>query len=95
MIDIQKTFEKCQDNYLKFKDLENKLHSRPDICAFLLIDKLLPSNNDIVSAAEHDVIYLDCDIEELSKVATEEDILMLCKCGVIYDSDYDCLSMFV
>lgn len=95
MIDLDATFEKHNDDYLKFERVENKLHSRPDLCAFLLLDKLLPNDGrDMVCAAEHDEIFLDADCEKLAEVATEEDILTLTRCGVHYDSYTDSLAMF-
>jgi hypothetical protein len=49
----------------------------------------------MVSAAEHDEIYLSIDMEDFAKVASEEDILFLTRCGVRFDEEYDCLAMFV
>ena len=96
MIDLYATFEKHNDEHIKFERVENKLHSRPDICAFLLLDKLLPNDGrDIVSAASHDEIWLDVDCDKLAEVATDDDILMLVRCGVMFDSSTDSLSMFV
>jgi hypothetical protein len=95
MIDIPELFDKYDSDHLKFDRVENKLHHRADICAFLLLDKLLPRNRDMIQAASHDEIFLDANLEELAKVATEDDILMLTRCGVHYDSDTDSLSMFV
>jgi len=95
MIDVEATFEKYEDEFLKFDRVQNKLHSRRDICAFLLIDKLLPrAGMDMVCAAEHDEIYLDADVEKLAEVATEEDILTLVRCGVHFESSTDSLAMF-
>jgi hypothetical protein len=95
MIDLEATFEKHNDEYMKFERVENKLHSRPDLCAFLLLDKLLPNEGrDMVCAAAHDKIFLDADPEKLAEVATEEDILTLTRCGVRYDSGTGSLAMF-
>lgn len=94
MINIKDTFAELDDEYMEFKRIENPLSSRPDLCAFILLDKLCPGNNDIISASEHDEFYLSIDVEELAKVATKEDILTLNRCGVRYDSGYDCLCMF-
>ena len=95
MIDLKETFEKCDDDYRKFDRVENKLHSRPDLCAFLLLDKLMPrAGRDMVYAAEHDEIYLDVDCEKLAEVATENDILTLTRCGVRYNSETESLAMF-
>lgn len=49
----------------------------------------------MVSAAEHDEIYLDVSGEELCAVATEADLIYLHRCGVRYDSSTDSLAMFV
>lgn len=96
MIDIKAAFERCDDEYIKFERVENKLHNRPDICAFLLLDRLMPaSGKDMVCAAANDEIFLSVDCEKLAEVATEDDILMLSRCGVRYDSENDCLAMFV
>ena len=95
MIDLEATFEKYNDDYLEFERVENKLHSRPDLCAFLLLDKLMPhEGRDMVCAAAHDEIFLDADLEKLAEVATEDDILTLTRCGVHYDSETDSLAMF-
>jgi hypothetical protein len=95
MIDIKEAFNKYNDEYLQFDHVENQLNQRPDICAFLLIDKLLPNaRKDIITCAEHDIFYLDVDCEKLAEVATEDDILTLSRCGVHYDSESDSLAMF-
>lgn len=97
MIDVKATFEQHDDEFLKFDRIpaERKLHRRPDLCAFLLLDKLVPGTEDIVSGAEHDEIFVRVDAEDLAKVATEDDILTLARCGVRYSDEYDCLAMFV
>lgn len=79
----------------KFERVEVKFTQRADLHAFILLDKLLPSNTDIISAAEHDEIYLDVDIEELAKVITHEQVLELIRCGISYDSYHDSLYSFV
>ena len=96
MIDLSVIFEKYDDDYLKFDRVEKKFSQRPDLCAFILLDKLLPNAAlDMISAAEHDEIFLEVDCDKLAEVATEEDILMLTRCGVRYDDDLDGLAMFV
>lgn len=98
MIDLEAMFGKHEDEYLRFDRIENPPNKRPDICGFLKLDELLPQvaqTRDIVSAAEHDQIFLDASPDELAKVATEEDIIYLHRCGIRYDGDYDCFAMFV
>ena len=87
MIDLKATFDKYADEYIKFENVELKLHSRPDVCAFLLLDKLVPGEGqDIISDAQRDEVYLDTDCAKLAEVATERDILTLIRCGVQYNS---------
>jgi hypothetical protein len=74
---------------------ERRLHRRPDINAFLLLDRLSPGDRDMVSAGEHDEIFLDVEPHELMKVASEEDLLDLMRCGVFYDSEANSLVMLV
>ena len=93
MLDLTEIFNKYRDEYLEFKKVENKLSSRPDLHAFILLDRLVPGHRDIVTEAAHDEIFLDTDTEELAKVATEEDIISLIRCGVrVIDGEY--LGMF-
>ncbi len=76
------------DEFLKFARVKNKLSNRPDLHAFQLLDRLVPGNRDIVSAAEHDKIWLEIEPGVLAAVATEADVIDLVRCGVgLYDSD--------
>lgn len=96
MLDLKATFEKHEDEYSRFNNVENKASNRPDLCAFLTLDRLAPGKQgDIVTAAEHDEIWLDIDLEDLAANATEDDILLLVRCGVRLDSDVESLAMFV
>jgi len=95
-VNIEELFKKYTNEYLHFERVDNPLSTRPDLSAFLLLDKLLGySNEDILSCAGHDEVFLSADVEELAKVASEEDIITLIRCGVRYSSEYDCLCMFV
>lgn len=95
MINIKDTIEKYNDDHCKFEKVKNKLNNRPDLHAFLLLDKLLPENKNMISAVSYDIIYLNIDIKELSKKITEEQVHELVCCGIMYESSYDCLSKFV
>lgn len=94
-INIQNEYAKLEDESLEFAGIETKLSSRPDIHAFILLNQLLPGDRDMVSAAEHDQIWLDVDLDALAEVATADHIRQLETCGVHYDSSYDALYMFV
>lgn len=94
-LDLEAVFAAHNDEYLKFDRVRNKLSKRPDMHAFRMLDGLVPSTSDLISAAEHDEIWLDVDLVHLANVANEYDIRDLIRCGVRYDSDTDSLCMFV
>jgi hypothetical protein len=86
---IKETFERYIDagEYLAFNRIpeSERLSQRPDLCAFIFLDKLFPTKNrnDIVCAAEHDEIYLDVSNRQLLEAdITDEQILYLVRCGV-------------
>lgn len=97
MMDLEAIFEKYTDtDFLEFGRVHNPPNSRPDLCAFLVLDRLVPRpGRDMVTSAEHDVIWLGVEPDKLAEVATEEDILTLVRCGVRYDSSVESLTMFV
>lgn len=92
--DLDEFFEDHEDEFLKFDRIENKRHARPDVHAFLLLDSLLPGDEDIVCGASHDEIYLNVDVEKLLEIITEDQLIELHRCGVLYDEDYDGLMMY-
>lgn len=88
-------FEKhLEGEFLKFERIDNKLSGRRDIHAFILLDSLVPRDKDIVTAAEHDQIWLDVEPNELAPHITETQIIDLLRCGVFYDVGVG-LSMYV
>jgi hypothetical protein len=95
-MDVREAFERFNEaEFLRFDRIKNPPVRRPDLCAFTLIDKLVPDSGDIISGAEHDVIYLSVDIDDIEDTATEDDVLYLTRCGVLLNNEYDCLMMFV
>jgi len=88
-------FEKYDEEFLQFDKVLDRTSHRPDLHAFVLLDKIIPGSTDIVSGAEHDEIFLGIDLEEFARRVTEEQIVELNQCGVRYASEYDCLAMFV
>jgi hypothetical protein len=96
MIDLHEIFKKFNIEHLAFERVENPPSSRCDLCAFLLLDKLLPgAGKRIIGSAERDQIFLSIDCKALAEVASENDILTLVRCGVFYDRSVDSLTMFV
>jgi len=64
-----------------------KPHPRPDISAMITLDRLSPGSGRIVSAAEHDEIWFDAEIESVAANATPADIKLLAACRVRLDGD--------
>lgn len=95
MISLFEHYLENTDEHHKFDRIKNPVTKRPDLQAFMILDTLLPSDDDIIAAAEHDIIYLAPDIDDLAAVITEDDFLALIRCGISYDRHYDCLYMFV
>lgn len=96
-MDIHERWELVTKNgseFLKFELVQNKLSNRPDLHAFLLLDKLFPATNDIIDGAEHDKIYLRIDDDQVETL-TDEEILELSYCGVMHDEETGGLSMFI
>lgn len=98
-MNIRELFEKLSgddngDEYLMFDRIEKKLSTRPDMHAFIMLDKLVPGNRDMVSAAEHDQIWLAVSIDDLESVASTDEVIDLYRCGVFLDDDGDSLTMF-
>ena len=87
--------EEASKEFHCFEKVENKLSNRADLHAFLLLDKICPvDDGEIITAAEHDIIYLGIDMESFAKVATKEILVELTRCGVIFDSSEECLIMY-
>lgn len=94
-INLDEAFEAAEGEYLKFERVENNLSGRPDLHAFLLLEKLLPGGDrDLICASEHDEYWLDVDCEKLAEVATQDDINNLSRCGVRFDRDIESLCLF-
>lgn len=89
--------EKYEDEFLKFDAIpaEQRFSNRPDLHAFMLLDRLVPGKHDIVEASEHDEFFLSVSPDELdASGATEDQLIQLHRCGVRFDSSYGCLAMF-
>ncbi len=98
MIDLESAFEKYSGEYLKFSliDADKRLSPRPDIHAFLLLDKILPPSHkgiEMVLFASPNSIALAVDCGDFAEVATEENIRDLVRCGIRYEDNS--LQMFV
>jgi len=85
-------FERHNDEFLKFERIPkcDLKHPRKDLCAFMYLHERFGGEGGAIAGAEHDQIWLDWDYELL----TEEDVIYVLRCGVMYDSETDSLSMF-
>lgn len=93
--DIEKAFKLAEDDFLEFEKVENPPSGRPDLCAFLLLDRLVPGDRDVISDAEHDHVWLGgIDAKKFKKAATQEDVVYLRRCGVGWDREAGMLCMF-
>lgn len=91
---LRDLFEKRDAEFLRF-DLAGRTGiTRQDLTAFILLDQLCPSSGNIIGGSYYDEIYLNIGVEELAKVITEEQVIELIRCGVMYDVQRDSLCMF-
>jgi UPF0288 family protein (methanogenesis marker protein 3) len=89
---IKAMFEEATERWLGRPYV--KPEARQDLLAFNLINQLVPGTADIVSAAEHDEIWLSVDPEQLEKAGiTQAQVDELVRCGVYYHDDLDSLHM--
>jgi hypothetical protein len=86
---IEERFSMFDKEYLKFNRIENPLSTRPDMHAFIMLDRIFPGTGDMVSSAEHDEIFLG--IVPDGGVLTDDQICDLVRCGVRYDEEAFCL----
>lgn len=82
---IEGAFKRHEGEHLKFARVQNKRSNRPDLHAFMLLDELVPGDSDMIAAAEHDQIFLSVEAGDIVRVASEEQIEELVRCGVRYD----------
>lgn len=96
--EIHQLWESLTDEFLLEKRIaaDNRPFRSTDLCAFAYLDKLFPDdkNRDMVSAAEHDQIWLRITEEQIASL-TKDDVLYLTRCGVFHDDEASVLSMFV
>lgn len=87
-------FAQFANEYGKFSLISSPLSTRSDMHAFILLDRLVPGSKQMISASEHDEVYLGVDPDCLNAVATDEHIRELVRCRVRYDESTDSLCLF-
>lgn len=91
--EMKEVWGEFSSEYGRFERVEKPRSQRRDLHAFLLLDELFPGTGGMVTAAEHDEIYLGVSGREAARVLTREQVLELVRCGIRYS--YEGLQMFV
>jgi hypothetical protein len=80
-----------------FHRVVNPLHPCPDICAMLLLHKLVPRPRGAyaIAWAVTGHIHFNVDLDKLASVITEDEVRTLAFCGVTYQRNSDGLEMGV
>ena len=84
----EEQFEKFNEEYRNFERIENPLFRTPKLCGLAAIEKL--EGKEIEFSAEHDVLCCGSCEREL----TDEEVIYLVRCGIGWDSEFDCFYFF-
>lgn len=85
-IDFFKEQEETEFNH--FERIENKLSLRQDVCAFMILDSIVPSHKNMIKSIESynngTKMYFILNISdtEIEELLTEDYIIDLLRCGV-------------
>ena len=80
-----------------FHRVASPAHLRPDVCAFLMLDQVVPggSRDRMIVAVDRYQIWLGVDLAALAAVATDDIVRDLVRCGVRVNVAEDSLAMLV
>ena len=92
---LDEMFDRFSDDYMEFDKIKKKRSNRSDLHAFMLLDELMPSEFDIIGMTGHKEFWLSIDLDDFCKVANEEIVLELIRCGIRLDKGRDAFAMFV
>lgn len=90
---IASIFDKYDNEVYNFDKIENKLDSKREIHAILLLDNLFPDDNPFDSC-DKDYLFLGLSINNIKKL-TDENILELSRCGIYLDLEYKLLRIII
>ena len=81
--------------FLKFSRIpeSDRLHPSMEVCGILKIASLLTDPSKCDMSAEHDVLYLP-NAAEFVATMTIDDAIYLSRCGIMWESQFDCFYMF-
>lgn len=91
MITVEQIKEAFGDNRKAYKNKEDHTFK-----ALSTLRTKIPYSDckEIITAAEHDVIYL-CNIDLVTKYLDIEDLEILADCNVCFDWSLDCLFLYI
>lgn len=90
IMDLYKFFSDHNEEFLEFDRIKDKTSNRPDLHAFMLLDRLSPGTSRMIPVAHHDGIFLSVDVGSVAAVATDEQLIELIRCGIGYVNEFDC-----
>lgn len=95
--ELLKIFSWAYDNWAQLPKTDGAKYgtNRNDLKAMILLDSLVPEKGNMISSATHDEIFFDVSLEELEKVANEDQIKELISYGIRIDDYEEGLAMFV
>ena len=95
MLNLPEVFKKHESHYLHFEEIKDPKTKRSDLQAFLILDSISSCQGNIVAGMDTYSIYLNVEVEDLEKNATEEQIIDLIRCGVCYEEKHDCFTIMI
>ncbi len=94
---VRQLFEKHEREYWRFERVSLPLSNRPDMHALICLNLLFPSEpgeSVMIGKACNDEIYFELNKEQISSLS-ENQVIDLARCGVIYDEECNLLMMYV
>jgi hypothetical protein len=92
---FNEAWEKYESLDGRFDLVTNRLSSRSDMHAFMLLDRLVPGTFCLLQWANVDQVWFEVAVGRVEEAATEEELRDLICCGVFYDARMNALSLFI
>lgn len=100
-MNIKQFMARHSDEFGKFDRINNPPSTHRDLCALLILSRFMDPYSDVINSAESKkgncagVIVFELPIHEVERMATENQVIQLIRCGVEYNSEYDALVMYL
>lgn len=92
---IEELFEKHQDEFLQYERDYSLKDKAKDVTLFNMLSDKIPPHKDLIIGAWYEEIFFDVDLDDFVTFFSEEEIVRMIRCGLRYDSERECLCMFV